>query len=542
MFKKLLTSFFASSAVLLALSPANAAELRFASQGDLVSMDPYAVEEVFTSGFLGNVYEGLVRRAPDLSLEPALAERWEMVSPTQWRFYLRKGVTFHDGSPFTADDVIFSAERVRSGASDFKNRLPAGVDVVKVDDHTVDFITKEPNPILNFTWANWYIMSRSWAEANKVAPPVKGGDTENYATLHENGTGPYKLVTREPGIKTVLEAYPQWWGASERKGNVDKVTYTPVPNPATRVAGILSGQLDVVFPIPVQDIPRLEASADAAVVAGPEVRTMYLSMNQWKETLPGSGLEGVNPLKDRRVREAIYRSIDINAIRDRIMRGQTTPAALMVAPGVNGYTDSIKRYDYDPAKSKELLKEAGYPDGFSMTYQCSNDMYVNDEAICLAISSMLAKVGVAAKPNVQPRAKYLESVTAPNMDFGLAMLGTTPASLDSHIALNSLHMCPRAGADRPLWDKDDLTKIVAGKSNFGGYCNPEVDRLAGEILKETDTRKRNDLILQAWTITTGDVAYIPLHQTWAAWATGKGVKLERRADNVFDWRHVTTSR
>ena len=529
-----------SSSVLFAfVANAQAAELRFASQGDLVSMDPYAVEEVFTSGFLGNVYEGLVRRTPDLKLEAALAESWEMLSPTQWRFHLRKGVTFHDGSPFTADDVIYSADRVRSGSSDFKNRLPAGVEIVKVDDHTVDFLTKEPNPILNYTWANWYIMSRSWSEANKVAPPQKGGDTENYATLHENGTGPYKLVAREPGVRTVLEAYPQWWGAAAKTGNVDKVTYTPVPNPATRVAGLLAGQLDVVFPIPVQDIPRLEAAPNTQVAAGPEVRTMYLSMNQWKETLPGSGLEGVNPLKDVRVREAIYRAIDVNTIRDKIMRGQTTPAALMVAPGVNGYTDEIKRLDYDPEKAKALLAEAGYPDGFALTYQCSNDMYVNDEATCLAISSMLAKVGIKAKPNVQPRAKYLESITAPNMDFGLAMLGTTPSSLDSHIALYSLHMCPRAAEDRPLWDKDDLTKIVAGKSNFAGYCNPEVDRLAGEILKEADQDKRNALIREAWILTTKEVAYVPLHQTWAAWGTGKTVKLERRADNVFDWRHVT---
>ncbi|HLP66939.1 MAG TPA: ABC transporter substrate-binding protein [Rhizobium sp.] len=539
MSKKTLISFLASSVVVMALSPAMASELRFASQGDLVSMDPYAVEEVFTSGFLGNVYEGLVRRTPDLKLEPALAESWEMVSPTQWRFHLRKGVTFHDGSPFTAEDVIFSAERVRSGASDFKNRLPADVEVVKVDDYTVDFVTKEPNPILNFTWANWYIMSKTWAEANKIAPPIKGGDTENYATLHENGTGPYKLVEREPGIKTVLESYPEWWGAKDKVGNVDKVTYTPVPSPATRVAGLLSGQLDVVFPIPVQDIPRLEAAPNAGVVTGPEVRTMYLSMNQWKDTLPGSGLDGVNPLKDRRVREAVYRAIDINAIRDKIMRGQATPAALMAAPGVNGYTDEIKRYDYDPERAKALLSEAGYPDGFVMTYQCSNDMYVNDEATCLAISSMLAKVGIKAKPNIQPRAKYLEAITAPNMDFGLAMLGTTPSSLDSYIALYSLHMCPRVAQDRPLWDKDDLTKIVAGKSNFAGYCNPEVDRLAGEILKEADQKKRDELIRQAWTITTNDVAYIPLLQTWAAWGTGSAVKLERRADNVFDWRHVT---
>jgi peptide/nickel transport system substrate-binding protein len=531
---------FLASAVLVAASPgALAQELRFASTGDAVSMDPYVRNEVFTYSFLGNVYEALVRRNPDLTLEPELAESWELLSPTQWRFHLRQGVTFHDGSPFTADDVVFSADRVRAGDSDFKNRLAGNVEVIKVDDHTVDFVTAEPNPILNFTWANWYIMSKSWVEANGIAPPDKGSDVENFATLHANGTGPFKLVSREPGIKSVLEENPDWWGASEKPGNVARVTYTPIPNDATRVAALLSGQMDMVYPIPVQDIPRLQAAANITVVAGPEVRTMYLTMNQWKETLPGSAVEGENPLKDRRVREAIYRAIDIDAINERIMRGQATAAALMVAPGVNGYTDEIERYEFDPDRSRALLAEAGYKDGFEMSFQCSNDMYLNDEATCLAVGSMLARVGIKAKTNIQSRAQYLEAILSPNMDFGLAMLGTTPASLDSHIALFSLHMCPRISPDRPIWAPEDISKLVAGTSNYAGYCNEEVDRLANEILRETDEDRRNDLILQAWTITTDDVAYIPLSQTWSAWATAANVTLKRRADNVFDWRYVT---
>ncbi|MDP1669501.1 MAG: ABC transporter substrate-binding protein [Phaeovulum sp.] len=530
-------------AALLAFSPAlsQAETLRFAASGDAVTLDPYVVEEVFTSGFLGNIYEGLIRRAPDLSIQPGLAESWELLSPTHWRFHLRKGVTFHDGSPFTADDVVYSAERVRSGASDYKNRLAADTEVVAVDDFTVDFITKSPNPILHFTWANWYMMSRSWSEANNIGAPDKGSNVESYATLHENGTGPFRVVSREPGIKTVLAANENWWGIGSVPGNVTAVEFTPVPNASTRVAALLSDQVDVVFPIPVQDIDRIEASPNAHILAGPEVRTMYLTMNQWRDTLPGSAVEGVNPLKDQRVREALYRAIDIEAIRDKIMRGQASPTATMVAPGVNGYSDAFTRYAYDPAKAKALLVEAGYPNGFSMSLECSNDMYVNDEAICLAVANMLAKIGVDAKANVQSRAKYIETITAPNMNFGMAMLGTTPASYDSHIALYSLHMCPRVSPDRPVWAPDDLQKIVAGKSNFAGYCNPEVDRLAGEILVETDETKRNALIAEAWTITTKDVAYIPLHQSWGAWAVRDGIEVARRADNVFDWRYVTIS-
>jgi len=534
----LLALFLASTAMAGATSMGAAHELRFASSGDAVSMDPYIRNEVFTYSFLGNVYEGLVRRNPDLTIEPELAERWEMISPTQWRFYLRQGVSFHDGSPFTADDVVFSADRVRAGDSDFKNRLSGVTEVVKVDDFTVDFITAEPNPILHYTWPNWYIMSKTWAEANNVADASRAADVENFATLHANGTGPFKLVTREPGIKTTLEANEGWWNAANKPGNVESVTYTPLPNDATRIAALLSGQMDVVYPVPVQDIPRLEAAPNVKVVAGPEVRTMYLTMNQWKDTLPGSAVEGDNPFKDQRVREAVYRAIDIDLINQRIMRGQGTAAALMVAPGVNGFTDEIERYHYDPEVSKQLLAEAGYPDGFKLTFQCSNDMYLNDEAICLAISSMLARVGIEADTNVQARAQYLEAVLSPNMDFGLAMLGTTPASLDSHIALFSLHMCPRLSEDRPIWAAEDISSLVAGTSNYAGYCNPEVDALSKQILSETDEAKRNELIRQAWTITTDDVAYIPLMQSWSAWATGANVTLERRADNVFDWRYV----
>ncbi|MFD1253125.1 Periplasmic dipeptide transport protein precursor [Devosia equisanguinis] len=539
MSRMLLALFLATTAMAGTASMGAAQELRFASSGDAVSMDPYIRNEVFTYSFLGNVYEGLVRRNPDLTIAPELAESWEMVSPTQWRFHLRQGVSFHDGSPFTADDVIFSADRVRAGDSDFKNRLSGVTEVVKVDDYTVDFITAEPNPILHFTWPNWYIMSKTWAEANGVADASRATDVENFATLHANGTGPFKLVTREPGIKTTLEANDGWWNEANKAGNVESVTYTPLPNDATRVAALLSGQMDMVYPIPVQDIPRLEAAPNVKVIAGPEVRTMYLTMNQWKDTLPGSAVEGENPFKDQRVREAVYRAIDIDLINQRIMRGQATAAALMVAPGVNGFTDEIERYAYDPEKSKALLAEAGYPDGFKLTFQCSNDMYLNDEAICLAISSMLARVGIEADTNVQARAQYLEAVLSPNMDFGLAMLGTTPASLDSHIALFSLHMCPRLSEDRPIWAADDIKSLVAGTSNYAGYCNPEVDALSKQILSETDEAKRDELIKQAWTITTDDVAYIPLMQSWSAWATAANVTLERRADNVFDWRYVT---
>ena len=224
------------------IGAAQANELKFAFQGTLNSLDPYNLNETFQLGFQGNIYEGLIRRGADLGIEPALAERWEVVEPTLWRFHLRKGVKFHDGSPFTADDVVFSADRSRAEGSDVKTRISADTKVVKVDDHTVDFITSAPNPIIHVEWGTWYIMSKAWAEKNNAVSPQKlSGNEENYATRHANGTGPFKLVSHESGVKTVAEVNPDWWDNARKEHNVTKVTFTPIGSDATRVAALLSG-------------------------------------------------------------------------------------------------------------------------------------------------------------------------------------------------------------------------------------------------------------------------------------------------------------
>lgn len=520
-------------------SAAGAETLRFAAQGDITSLDPYVIDETFTSGFLGNIYEGLVRRAADLSIQPALAESWEMVEPTRWRFHLRKGVKFHDGSPFTADDVLFSAERVRGGGSDLKNRLSPDTKVVKVDDYTVDFITAKPNPIIHYQWGNWYMMSKAWAEKHGDAGPQKSDSgKESYANLNENGTGPFVLKSREPGIKTTLAANPDWWGNASREDNVTDVVFTPIPNSATRVAALLSGEMDVIFPVPVQDVDRIKANPGTSMIVGPELRTVYIFMDQFRDELLYSNIKGKNPLKDHRVREALYRAIDIEAIKAKVMRGMSTPSALMVAPGINGSSPDFVRLAYDPAKSKALLAEAGYPDGFEIGLDCPNDRYVNDEAICLAVTNMFAKVGVKVKLNAQTKSKFFDKVLAPKLDFSLGLIGSTPPSFDSWAPLNSLHQCPRLTPQSAIWAESDRDKINAGKSNYGGYCNPEVDKLADQVLAETDPDKRNALIKAAWKITTDDIAYLPLHQQWIAWGVRNGVTLKQRADDVFDWRYV----
>jgi len=506
--------------------PAGAKTLRFAFQGTLDSLDPYNLNETFHLGFQGNIYDGLIRRGPNLEIEPALAERWEVMEPTRWRFYLRKGVQFHDGSPFTADDVVFSATRLRHPDSDLRVRIPADTKVVKVDDYTVDFITDAPNPILPNEWSTWYIMSKSWTEKHgAVLPQSATKEKENYATRHANGTGPFMLVSQEPGVKTVCKVNPNWWDNKNKVHNVTEVIFTPIGNDATRVAALLSGQVDMAYPIPVQDMKRVDNNDATRMLIGPELRTIFLGMDQERDELLYSNVKGKNPFKDKRVRQAFYQAIDIQAIKKKVMRGLSEPSAMMIAPGVHGGGNpKFKRLEYDPEASRRLLAEAGYPDGFEVEMDCPNNRYVNDEQICLATVSMLAKVGIKVNLLAQPKAKYFAKILAPKRDTSFYMLGWTPSSFDSFNVLQFLHHCPEESG--------------AGKFNLGGYCNPEVDKLTAKINSETDQAKRDAMIEQAWSMTINDVAYLPLHQQALAWGVSNNVQLKQRPDNEFKWRHV----
>ena len=521
--------------------PVQAKEIKFAFQGTLNSFDPYNLNETFHLGTQGNIYEGLIRRGADMSIEPALAVKWEVLEPTRWRFHLRKGVKFHNGNAFNADDVLFSAARVRAEGSDLKTRIAPDTKVMKVDDYTVDFITTKPNPILHFEWGTWYIMDKEWAEKNNaVSPQNVGGDQENYATRHANGTGPFMLQSHESGVKTIAVVNPNWWDNSNKEHNLTKVVFTPIGSDATRVAALLSGQVDMAYPIPVQDQKRVAGNAGTSMLVGPEMRTIFLGMDQHSDELLHSSVKGKNPFKDRRVREAFFRAIDIKAIRKKVMRGLSEPSSMMIAPSLTSLSAThFKRLDFNPGQSKKLLADAGYGKGFEVGMDCPNDRYVNDEAICSAIVGMLAKVGIKVNLLAQPKAKYFPKVLAPNLDVSFYLLGWTPGSLDSWNVLHNLHGCPRMSDTAPIWNKDDRNKISRGKFNLGGYCNPKVDALAAKILSETDTKKRNAMIEQAWGMPINDIAHIPLHQQALAWGINDKVKLAQRADNQFAWRHVT---
>ncbi|MCP4298172.1 MAG: ABC transporter substrate-binding protein [Proteobacteria bacterium] len=509
--------------VCLSFTNLSAKTLRWAFQADSQTLDPHSLNESFLLGFMGNVYEGLTSRNENLEIEPGLAESWKVMEPTRWRFYLRKGVKFHNGNGFNADDVIFTYNRTKTEGSDVKARVSSITEAIKVDNYTVDFVTKQPNPILNAEWDTWYIMDKEWSESHGAseAANVKSGK-ESYTTRNTNGTGAFMLQERQRDVRTVLVPNPNWWKKSTH--NLTKVVFTPISSGATRVAALLSGEIDMMYPVPVQDIRRINSNSSTSVLQGPELRTIFLGFDVKRNELVDSNVKGKNPFHDIRVRKAFYQAINIVAIQKKIMRGLSDPSALMISPKLfPSYSSQFKRYSYDRKASKELLAQAGYPNGFEVTMDCPNDRYVNDEEICQAVVSMLAKVGVKINLQAVPKANYFPKVLAYNTSFFL--LGWTPGSLDSHNVLHNLIATQ---------DKDS----GRGKFNLGGYSNTTIDSLADKILSETDIGKRDAMIRDAFQSLHDDVGYIPLHQQALAWGKSNKVSLKQTANNQFSFYWV----
>jgi peptide/nickel transport system substrate-binding protein len=508
-----------------ALRPAVAVDFKWANDGDVGAMDPYTRQETVQLSFLSNIYEPMVRWNRDLKLEPALATSWEQTSPTVWRFHLRPGVKWQDGSAFTADDVIFSLQRILDKNSVMRAVMGPVKEARKVDDLTVDFETKQPDPIFLQEQTNFLIMSKAWATAHDATSPVltDASKAENFAVRNAMGTGPFKLTIREPDRRTVVDKNPAWW--DKPQGNVDHVEFDVIGNAATRTAALLSGGVDMIYAVPPQDMERIEHTQGLKLLQKPELRTIYLGMDSNRPELLKSTVKGKNPFKDVRVRRAFALAIDENAIAARVMRGQAHPTWLMYGPGVNGYDAKMDvRPKVDVAEAKKLLADAGYPDGFGVTLDCSNDRYVNDEAICTAIVSMLARIGVKVDLNAQTKSKFFGDINTPKFNTSFFMLGWTPATYDAHNALSTL-LGTRNG--------------TRGEVNDGGYSNPNLDTLIDQIGTETDQAKRNGLIDQAAKIVQDDVADIPLHQQVIVWASKSNIDVAQMADNYFPYRYVT---
>ncbi|MDB5851635.1 MAG: transporter substrate-binding protein [Rhodoferax sp.] len=498
--------------------------IRVANQGDALSMDPHSLSESLQFSLTGNVYEPLVGRNKDLSLAPALATSWKQTSPTVWRFELRKGVQFHDGTPFTADDVLFSFARAAGEGSDMKTYVNDFKEVRKIDDFTVEIETLQPFPILPDVISLVYMMSKKWCETNNATKPVdRRKGIENAASFRANGTGPFRVRERQPNVRTSFTRNGNYWGKIE--SNATDIIFTPIGNDATRVAALLSGEVDVMEPVPVQDIARVNAGANTRVATGPELRTIFLGMDQKRDELLYSSVKGKNPFKDKRVRQAFYQAIDIEGIKTNVMRGASNPTALMIGPGINGFLpEQNKRLPYDVEAAKKLMADAGYGAGFEVSMNCPNDRYVNDARICQAVAANLARINVKINLQAETKGTYFPKILRRDTSFYL--LGWTPSTYDAHNALNALIAC--------VDDKG------AGQFNLGAYCNPKVDELAKKIQSETDKAKRNAMIKEAFDIHAADVGHLPLHQQALAWGISKKVSLVQLADNFmpFKWMSI----
>ncbi len=506
----------------LTATPAGAATFRWANDGDVNAMDPATRQETVQLSFLSNIYEPLVRRNRTLALEPALATSWEQTSPTVWRFHLRSGVKWQDGSPFTADDVVFTLKRILAPGSAMRAPLSPVKEARKIDDLTVEFETFVPDPIFLQEQTDLLIMSKAWCEAHNASEPAIIGKEDNYALHNAMGTGPFKLVSREPDRRTVVEKNPLWWDKPEH--NLERVEFNVISSAPTRLAALLSGEVDMIYSVPPQDMARVRQTPGLKLLQTPELRTIFLGFDTSRDELPSSDIKGRNPLRDVRVRQAMQLAIDENAIASRVMLGLGHPTGEMWGPGVNGYDAALDVHPKpDPAKARALLAGAGYPNGFRLGMDCPNDRYVMDEQICTAIVSMMARIGIKIDLNAQTKSKFFNKIGAPNYDTDFYMLGWTPATYDAHNALYTL-LGTRNGK--------------RGEVNDGGYSNPELDTLIEKIGVETDAIKRNDMIHRSIEILQKDVATIPLHQQVIVWAAKQNIELAQPADNSFQYRFV----
>ncbi|PIE00008.1 MAG: nickel/dipeptide/oligopeptide ABC transporter substrate-binding protein [Thiothrix nivea] len=479
----------------------NAATLKMAYDADPVSLDPHEQLSGGTLQMSHMIFDPLVRWTKDLSFEPRLAEKWEQVDDTTMRFHLRKGVKFHSGNGFTADDVVFTFNRLKD-SPDFKGIFSAFKEAKAVDDYTVDLITEKPFPLILHNATYIFPMdSKFYSGKDENGKPkdalVKHGDA--FASTHASGTGPFTVTDREQGVKVEFARNDNYWD-KKSPGNVDKITLTPIKEDPTRVAALLSGDVDFIAPVPPTDHERIKDNDKVDLITLPGTRIITFQLNQ----------DRVEHFKNPKVRQAIAYAINQEGIAKKIMKGFATPAAQFSPKGYLGHNESLTpRFDLD--KAKALMKEAGLEKGFSVTMMAPNNRYVNDEKIAQAVASMLAKINIKVDLKTLPKAQYWPEFDKRSAD--MMMIGWHSDTEDSNNFFEFLSACP---------DKES----GMGQYNSGNYCNPEADKMMQEASAITDPEKRAEIMQNIEKMLYDDAAFVPLHWQNLAWAANKKVKAE----------------
>ncbi len=496
--------------------PAAAETLRWARQSDALTLDPHSQNQGVTHTFNHHIYETLLDRDVEGNLQARLATDWYIHEDddTVWVFELREGVTFHDGTPFTAEDVVFSINRAKSPNSNMR-QLHANVESVEaVDDHTVHVKMNGPSPLYPNNVTNTFMMSKAWAEEHDVTEVQDfGAGEDNYAVRNTNGTGRYVLVEREPDVRSVLRLNENHWAGDTP--DVTEIIYLPIAEAATRVAALLSGEVDLVQDVPVQDIERLAGTDGVKVETGPENRVIYFGYKFGEEPLRSSNITDSNPFNNPLVREAMELAIDRDAIQRVVMRGNSVPTGVAMPPFVNGWTEELNAYPApDVARARELLAEAGYPDGFSVTLDTPNDRYVNDEAISQAVVGMLGQIGIQVTLASRPVAQHSPIILNSETDFYL--LGWGVPTFDSAYIFNDL-----------IHTKEGNY----GAYNVGLYSNPEIDPKIESLGTQTDLDARNATIAEIWEVVKADRVLLPIHNQLLAYAMRDNLTLAVHPEN-----------
>ncbi|WP_193139650.1 MULTISPECIES: ABC transporter substrate-binding protein [unclassified Meridianimarinicoccus] len=500
--------------------------LRWARAGDSLTLDPHAQNEGPTHTIAHQIYEPLIIRDATGTPEPALATDWapKADDPNVWVFNLREGVTFHDGAAFDSSDVVFSFQRAQTEDSDMKELLNSIVEVRATGPYQVEFVTDGPNPILPNNLTNLFIMDEDWTKANNAekVQDFEGGE-DTFSAKNANGTGAYMVETREPDVKTVLKQFPDYWGKGQFPLEVTEIIYTPIQNASTRVAALLSGEVDLIQDVPVQDLGRVAGTDGLEVRTAPQNRVIFLGLNMGAADIERDDVEGANPLADARVRQAMNMAINRDAIKQVVMRGQSQPAGMIAPPFVNGWTaekDAVPATDI--AKAKELMAEAGYGDGFSLQLDCPNDRYINDEGICQAVVGMFAQIGITVNLDAKPKAQHFPLIANGTTDF--YMLGWGVPTYDSEYIFNFL--VHSRGDDRGSW-------------NATGYANPELDAKIQSLASETDLTVRDATISDIWDVVQAETLYLPIHHQVLNWGAKANVKVNPDPEDQPKIKYVT---
>ncbi|MBL8512860.1 MAG: ABC transporter substrate-binding protein [Betaproteobacteria bacterium] len=501
----------------VALSASNALaqkqrEISIGLQGTITSMDPHYHNLSPNNSLHRHVYEPLIAVDSNGKLTPALATSWKAVNDTTWEFKLRKNVKFHDGSPFTAEDVLFTFKRipnVPNSPSSFATFTKPIVDAKATDPHTLVLKTASPHVLLPSDLSSVRIVSKLTGEK---------ANTEDYNSGKAAiGTGPYKYAEYVPNQRVVLKANYGYWGGEEPW---DKVTFKMLPNPAARVAALLSGDVEMIESVPTADIAKISGDKRFNVVDKISNRIIYVHFHQSSDKPPftaakdGKPLEK-NPFKDARVRKALTMAINRDAIAERIMEKRGVPAGQLLADQFYGTSKKLKPPKFDTEGAKKLLAEAGYPNGFALTLHGPSNRYINDEKIIQAIAQMYSRIGLDVKVETVPPANYFTRAT--KGEFGYMLLGWGTESNEQGSALRS------------LLATHDPDKGM-GVTNRARYSNPAMDKVLQQALQTMDDKKREGLIQQAAEIAMADAALIPIHFEVSTWATTKGMKYNARVD------------